>query len=149
MKKQLLYAWILTFGCSSKILAQSDYDSTFVVKIIQSELKQISKTYKTTITIFEIAQTPKSDSIYNRFLFSRELNWNSFKIKQPHCQFTKFNDLDSLFYIHNPQFSEDYKQLKITFEKRYLNGTSTFMTDYYCKKRKKWSFIRTQTYFSF
>lgn len=132
---------------------QTGYDSTFVRETINRELEVRAKKIKKTYPIYTIAAyadnrtTP--DSVYTHYSFGKEINWKTFNIKSDHGFFTDDRTIDSCLYIHAPLFTSSGDQFKITYEIRYQNKTSYFTTDYYEKKRKKWSYLKTATSFSF
>lgn len=139
----------LVFHNSS--FCQTSYDSTFVQEMINLELKERDKKLKKAYPIYEVSAfsdiKTRFDTVYTQYYLGKEINWDSFKIESKYGFFTKDRMIDSCFYIHAPLFNSSYDKFIIKYEIRFQNYTS-FIVDYYRKKRGKWNYIRTSKSFS-
>lgn len=143
----LLLTWSIHSFC------QTHYDSTFIHQIINLELKENDKKIKKAYPIFETSTSLddriRKDSVYTQDLFGKEMNWTAFNLVTKYGFFTKDPLVDTCLIIHSPLFNENHDEFIIQYETRFQNNTSYFTTDYYRKKKKKWSFVRSVNSFSF
>ncbi len=148
-----LFSLLLLFASHTKSFCQTSYDSTFIKKIINLELKERDKKLKKAFPIAAVSVSDdlnaRFDTVYTNFNFGKEIQWELFKIKSRHSFFTHDSMIDSCLYIHAPLFNSVCDQFVIRYEIRYQNETSYFITDFYSKKRGKWNYVSTSKGFSF
>lgn len=153
MKPMKLLSLLLLFAFHTDSFCQSSYDSTFIQKIINLELKERDKKLKKAFPIAAVSYSDaidaKIDTVYTNFGLGKDIQWESFNIKSRHAYFTNDSKIDSCLYIYAPLFTANCDQFVIRYEIRYQNETSYFIADFYRKKRGKWNYVRTSKGFSF
>lgn len=148
-----LLSFLLFFANHTQAFCQTNYDSTFIQKIINHELKERDKKLKKAFPIAAVSISyefnPKIDTVYTNFCIGKDIQWESFNIKSRHAYFTNDSKIDSCLYIQTPLFNANCDQFVIRYEIRYQNETSYFIADFYSKKRGKWNYVKTSKGFSF
>lgn len=140
--------------CFFHSFGQTASDSVFVRKIINSELKLRDKKIKKVYPVFQTATISenaiKKDSIYSEYYLGKQIDWLKFGISSKLAFYTNKSGIDSCLYIYSPLFNEKKDKFTILFEIRFEEKRISYFTkDYYIKKRKKWSFVTSDTFFSF
>lgn len=141
------------FIMSTDSFCQTDTDAKFIQEIVKAELKVRDKKNKKAYPIFDESAVTvtksKRDSLFTEYLLGKDIKWQTFNIQSKYGFFTNDKTIDSCFHIHAPIFNKNLDQFIIRFEKRYLDGSSSFTTDYYVKKKEKWVYVKSIPSFSF